>query len=46
MAENRIPREIQTRQQTERVKAWTPPELLPEPDSKLDLRIDGLEFQC
>ena len=34
MAENRIPREIQTRQQTERVKAWTPPELLPEPDKQ------------
>ena len=34
MAENRIPREVSTRQQTERVKAWTPPELLPEPDKQ------------
>ena len=34
MAENRIPREVSTRQQSERVKAWTPPELLPEPDKQ------------
>jgi len=34
MAENRIPREVQTRQQEERPKAWTPPELLPEPDKQ------------
>ena len=34
MAENRIPRDVQTRQQSERVKAWTPPELLPEPDKQ------------
>jgi hypothetical protein len=34
MAENRIPREVQTRQQSERPKAWTPPELLPEPDKQ------------
>lgn len=32
MAENRIPREAQTRSQSERPKAWTPPELLPEPN--------------
>lgn len=32
MAENRIPREAQTRVQDERPKMWTPPELLPEPD--------------
>jgi hypothetical protein len=32
MAENRKPREIQTRQQTVRPTAWKPPELLPEPD--------------
>ena len=34
MADNRIPREISTRQQEERPKAWTPPELLPEPDKQ------------
>ena len=34
MAENRIPREVSTRQQEERPKAWTPPELLPEPDKQ------------
>ena len=34
MAENRIPRDIETRQQAERPKAWTPPELLPEPDKQ------------
>jgi hypothetical protein len=34
MAENRIPRDVQTRQQEERPKAWTPPELLPEPDKQ------------
>jgi hypothetical protein len=32
MAENRIPREIDTRQQEERPKQWQAPELLPEPD--------------
>jgi hypothetical protein len=31
MAENRIPREVQTRETTERPKVWRPPELLPEP---------------
>jgi hypothetical protein len=31
MAENRIPREAQTRVQNERPKMWTPPELLPDP---------------
>jgi len=34
MAENRIPREVDNRQQAERPKAWTPPELLPEPDKQ------------
>lgn len=34
MADNRNPREIATRQQTERPKAWRPPELLPEPDKQ------------
>ena len=34
MAENRTPREIETRQQTERPMAWKPPELLPEPDKE------------
>ena len=32
MAENRIPREVDTRQQDERPKQWQAPELLPEPD--------------
>ena len=32
MADNRNPREIETRQQSERPMAWKPPELLPEPD--------------
>jgi hypothetical protein len=31
MAENRIPREAQNREQSARPKAWRPPELLPEP---------------
>jgi len=34
MADTRIPREVSTRQQEERPKAWTPPELLPEPDKQ------------
>lgn len=34
MADNRTPREIETRQQTERPMAWKPPELLPEPDKE------------
>lgn len=34
MAENRTPREIETRQQSERPMAWKPPELLPEPDKE------------
>ena len=34
MADNRTPRELSTRQQEERPKAWTPPELLPEPDKQ------------
>lgn len=32
MAEQRIPREVATRQQEMRIEAWKPPELLPEPD--------------
>lgn len=32
MAENRTPREIETRQHDTRPMAWKPPELLPEPD--------------
>ena len=32
MAENRNPREVETRSLTERPKTWLPPELLPEPD--------------
>jgi hypothetical protein len=31
MAENRIPRQTQEREQTTRVKNWAPPELLPDP---------------
>lgn len=34
MAENRIPREVDTRQQDERPKQWQAPELLPEPDKE------------
>jgi hypothetical protein len=34
MAENRIPREIDNRQQAERPKQWQAPELLPEPDKQ------------
>jgi len=34
MAENRIPREVETRQQEERPKQWQAPELLPEPDKQ------------
>ena len=32
MAEQRVPREVSTRQQSMRVEAWKPPELLPKPD--------------
>jgi len=34
MAENRTPREIQTRNADERPKQWQAPELLPEPDKQ------------
>lgn len=34
MSENRKPRELESRQQAERPKQWTPPELLPEPDKQ------------
>ena len=34
MAENRKPREIETRQQSMRTESWKPPELLPEPDKQ------------
>ena len=34
MAETRIPRELTNRQQSTRVEAWKPPELLPEPDKQ------------
>ena len=36
MAENRKPREIETRQQSLRTESWKPPELLPEPDKQAD----------
>jgi hypothetical protein len=31
MAENRLSRELENRESTQRKKAWTPPQLLPEP---------------
>jgi hypothetical protein len=34
MSENKIPRDMQTRELTERPKQWTPAELLPEPDKQ------------
>jgi hypothetical protein len=34
MAENRIPREVDNRQEAERPKQWQAPELLPEPDKQ------------
>ena len=34
MAENKLARELQTRELQERPKQWTPPELLPEPDKQ------------
>jgi hypothetical protein len=34
MADNKTPREMQTRELTERPKQWMPPELLPEPDKQ------------
>ena len=34
MAETRAPREVTTRQQSMRIEAWKPPELLPEPDKQ------------
>jgi len=34
MAETRAPREVTNRQQSMRVEAWKPPELLPEPDKQ------------
>ena len=32
MAENRIPRELESRTKTERPKRWAPPQLLPDPN--------------
>lgn len=34
MAENKIPRELETRATKERLKQWAPAELLPEPDKQ------------
>jgi hypothetical protein len=34
MAENRTPRNVETRDDLARPKQWTPPELLPEPDKQ------------
>jgi hypothetical protein len=34
MAENRTPRQVETRQQQMRPQQWKPPELLPEPDKQ------------
>ena len=38
MAGNRIPREVETRQQSMRPQQWRPPELLPEPDKEAGFR--------
>ena len=38
MAENRKPREVETRQQEMRPQQWRPPELLPEPDRQAGFR--------
>lgn len=40
MAENRIPREVQNREQDERPKQWSPPELLPQP-----IRQPGYDYR-
>jgi hypothetical protein len=40
MAENRIPRDLDTRAKMERPKQWMPPELLPSPNPE-----DGYEFR-
>lgn len=40
MAENRIPRDLETRAKVERPKQWMPPELLPSPDPE-----EGYEFR-
>jgi len=34
MASNKLTRELETREFTERPKQWMPPELLPEPDKQ------------
>ena len=34
MAENRMPRSTESRNQTQRPQQWMPPELLPEPDKQ------------
>jgi hypothetical protein len=34
MAENRVPRQVENRQQSMRPQQWKPPELLPEPDKQ------------
>ncbi len=34
MAENRMPRSTESRNQTQRPQQWAPPELLPEPDKQ------------
>jgi hypothetical protein len=39
MAENRIPRELETRATQQRPKQWAPAELLPEPD-----KLPGFEY--
>ncbi len=40
MAENRIPRDLETRARVERPKQWMPPELLPTPNPE-----EGYEFR-
>jgi hypothetical protein len=39
MAENRLNRELETREKTVRKTAWTRPEVLPSPPSRAGLRI-------
>ena len=40
MAENRTPRDIETRESKSRAKQWLPPEMLPEPD-----KMPGFDYR-
>ena len=44
MASNKLTRELETRELTERPKQWMPAELLPEPDKQAGLPISLLGF--